>query len=243
MNMEITSQPNVAGNSTTETNTQDTFLEETQTYLTYKVAKYIATYWFPVLIPLGLVGNTLSFLVMIIPNNRRISTCTYMASISINDNLMMCLEVHAWFVSALNVHEWDVLECKLAAYFAFFTLQCATYQILAMTIDKYIVIRWPHKAATYSSPKRAQIIIVTILIFVSIYNVPHFFITAVIKGNCYGYSTKIILTKVYSWSTFVLNGVIPFTLLIHINYIIVKTVRNSSEEMLQLQEWKQGRKQ
>ena len=84
--MEITSQPNVAGNSTTGINTQDTFLEEAGTYMTYKLAKYIATYWFPILIPLGLIDNSLSFLVMIRPNNRRISTCTYMAAISINDN-------------------------------------------------------------------------------------------------------------------------------------------------------------
>ena len=96
-----------------------------------------------------------------------------------------------------------------------------------MTIDKHIVIRWPHKAVTYSSPQKAKIIIVTILFFVSMYNVPNLFITAVVKGNCYGYSTKSILTKVYSWSTFVLNGVIPFTLLSHMNYVIVKTVRNS----------------
>ena len=67
----------------------------------------------------------------------------------------------------------------------------------------------------------------SIIIFVSIYNIPHFFITSVIKGNCYGYSTKSILTKVYSWFTFVLNGVIPFTLLIHMNCVIVKNVRNS----------------
>ena len=33
--------------------------------------------------------------------------------------------------------------------------------------------------------------------------------------------------KVYSWLSFVLNAVIPFTLLIHMNYVIVKTVRNS----------------
>ena len=64
-----------------------------------------------------------------------------------------------------------------------------------MTIDKYILIRWPLKAARYSSPKKAKIIIVTILIFVSMYNVPHLFITAVVKGNCYGYSTKVSLLK------------------------------------------------
>ena len=40
-------------------------------------------------------------------------------------------------------------------------------------------------------------------------------------------SVKGILTKIHSWLSFVLNGVIPFTLLIHMNYVIAKTVRNS----------------
>ena len=215
----------MAVNSTAETETEDTFLEEAETYMTYKMAKYIAMYYFPA--HLGLVGNTLSFLVMIKPNNWKMSTCIYMADISINDNLMMCIDIHTWFVSVINVHKWYQLECKLAAYFGFFTLQCVTYQILAMTADKYIAIRWPHKAVTYSSPKRAKIIIVTILIFVSIYNLPHLFITELVKGKCYGYSIKSVLTIVYSWSTFVLNGVSPFVLLIRMNYVIVKTVRNS----------------
>ena len=56
-----------AENSTLETDKQDTFLQEAGTYMIFKVAKYIATYWFPILIPLGLVGNILSFLVMIRP--------------------------------------------------------------------------------------------------------------------------------------------------------------------------------
>ena len=80
----------MAVNSTPETDTQETFLQEAGTYMTFKVARYIAYYWFPILIPMGLVGNTLSFLVMIKPNNRKISTCIYMAAISINDSLLMC---------------------------------------------------------------------------------------------------------------------------------------------------------
>ena len=55
--MEITSQPNVTGNSTTDSITKDTLLQEAGTYMTYKVAKYIDNYWFPVLIPFGLIGN------------------------------------------------------------------------------------------------------------------------------------------------------------------------------------------
>ena len=36
-----------------------------------------------------------------------------------------------------------------------------------------------------------------------------------------------LFSRVYSWVSFVLNAIIPFTLLIHMNYVIVKTVRNS----------------
>ena len=227
LDIEMTSHLITTDNSTAETETQATFLQDAQTYMTYKILIYIDRYWFPVLIPFGLVGNTLSFLVMIKPTSRKVSTCIYMAAISINDNIMLIFALHDWLVSAMNIRRWFVLECKINAYFAYFSLQTATYQILVMTIDKNVAIKWPHKAATYSTPRRAKIIILTIFTLVLIFNVPHFFITTLIGGKCYGYSMKSILTKVYSWLTIVINAIIPFTLLIHMNYAIVKAVRNS----------------
>ena len=193
--------------------------------MTYKVAKYIDNYWFPVLIPLGLIGNTLSFLVMIKPNNRKVSTCIYMAAISINDNVMMSWAFRSWYLYTIRNNYPG--GCKVTAFVSYLVLQNSTFQVLAMTIDKYIAIKWPHRAAAYSTPKRAKVIICAILTFVIIYNMPHFFITRVIEGKCYGYSAKTILTKIHSWLSFALNAVIPFTLLIHMNYVIVKTVRKS----------------
>ena len=35
--------------------------------------------------------------------------------------------------------------------------------------------------------------------------------------------------KLYSWLSFVLNAIIPFTMLIHMNYVIVKSVRKSQK--------------
>ena len=206
--MKLTSNPVFTANSIVETDTWDTFLQEAETYTTYIIARYIAYYWFLVLIPLGLVGNTLSFLVMMKPNNRKVSTCIYMAAISLSDNLIISLLIHDYCVSVVNMHEWYVVECKIAVYFTFFTLQCATYLILAMTFDKYVAIKWSHRSALYSSPRRAKIIILTIIIAVAMYNLPHFFITTVVGGICYGYSAKSILTKVYSWFTIVINAII-----------------------------------
>ena len=211
-------------------NTSLGFMEEVETHLTYKIASYINYYWFPVLVPIGLIGNTLSFFVMIQPNNRKMSTCIYMAAISVNDNLMMYLALHNWLgvaVKIVTVQEVGPWGCKIPAYLVHFSLQSSAYQVLAMTIDKYVAIKWPHKAATYSTPGRAKIILSCILLCALIYNSPHLLVASWVGDQCFTYVNGGIISKIYSWISFLVNGIIPFSLLIHMNYLIVQTVRNS----------------
>ena len=96
-----------------------------------------------------------------------------------------------------------------------------------MTIDKYIAIKWPHRAATYSTPRRARFIALGVFVFTLTYNVPHFFVTSLRGTHCTAYSVGGIITKFYSWITFIVNGIIPFSMLIYMNYVIVQTVRKS----------------
>ena len=60
-----------------------------------------------------------------------------------------------------------------------------------------------------------------------LYNIPHIFLSSVIGGECFNFGITNVFSRVYSWFSFVLNAIIPFTLLIHMNYVIVKTVRGS----------------
>ena len=96
-----------------EATTKDTFMEEVNTYTEFKIATYIATYWFPILVPVGVIGNTLSFVVMIQSNNRKMSTCIYMAAVSINDNIMMYVCSQVYLVGFLQISRWNPVECKL----------------------------------------------------------------------------------------------------------------------------------
>ena len=210
-----------------DTTNKPIFMAQVDTYMTYKIASFINQYWFPVLVPVGLLGNTLSFLVMIQPINRKVSTCIYMAAISVNDNLMMCLALHNWLVIVAQIHEWHPWECKIAAYLVNFSLQSSTYQVLAMTVDKYVAIKWPHRAATYSIPKRARIISCCIFACALLYNGPHLYTSSLVGDQCLAYVVGGVVTQVFSWSTFLINGAIPFSLLIHMNYVIVQTVRDS----------------
>ena len=215
------------GKEIPEMTTKDNFMQQVETYTTFKIATIIDTYWFPILVPIGLFGNTLSFLVMIKPNNRKMSTCIYMAAISINDNIMMSLCLHTLLIVGLKIQVWHHLQCKLVAVLVLFALQNTTLQVLAMTIDKYIAIKWPHMASAYSTPKRAKLIIAGLSIFALIYNSPHLLLTLVVEGQCFTFAVESPMTKIYSWFSFVLNAVVPFSMLIYMNCVIVKTVRNS----------------
>ena len=204
-----------------------TFMEEVETYMLYKIASYVNQYWLLVLVPIALVGNTLSFLVMTKPSNRKVSTCIYMAAISVNDNLMMCLALDNWLVITRNIYKWELWECKVLAYLVNFCIQTSTYLVLAMTIDKYVAIKWPHKAATYSTPTRTISISLGVIVFALCYNIPHLFSSNLIKNLCVGYALGGTITKVYSWISFLVNFINPFSMLIHMNYAIIKAVRNS----------------
>ena len=96
-NMNVTSLiNNTITTEEAESVTAGNFMDDVETFVTFQIANILGIYWIPVLVPIGLVGNTLSFLVMIKPNNRKMSTCIYMAAISINDNVMMILAFHYW---------------------------------------------------------------------------------------------------------------------------------------------------
>ena len=207
--------------------TKDTFMEEVESYAIFKIMNFINVYWFPFLIPIGLVGNTLSLLVMIKPSNRKMSTCIYMAAISVNDNIMMFMCFYDYLVAVVQIHNWYPLECKFLIIVALFALQNCTFLVVAMTVDKYIAIKWPHKAATYSTPRRAKIIVIFVYMFVFIYNIPHLFLSIIIGNQCLAYGISSVIARLYSWLSFNLNAIIPFTMLIYMNYVIVKSVRKS----------------
>ena len=233
--MELLATATIAGyelNSSqiSYTVTRNVFMEQVGTYTKYKIASYFSKYWFPILVPVGLIGNTLSFLVMIRPNNRKMSTCIYMAAISINDNLMMCSALHNWLATVAKIYEMYPIECKLASFFGLHVVQNSTFQVIAMTLDKYVAIKWPHKAATYSTPKKAKMTVIIIHICVVIFNLPHLYMSQLTDGICLGYSNGGTITKVYSWFTFVINAIIPLTSLIYMNGVIIQKVRSSRKQ-------------
>ena len=96
-----------------------------------------------------------------------------------------------------------------------------------MTVDKSIAVKWPHKAATYSTPKRAKRTIIILYVCVISYNLPDIFLTKMIGTVCVSYAVGGVFAQIYSWLTLILNGIFPLTSLIVMNASIVHEVRKS----------------
>ena len=147
---------------------------------------------------------------------------------------MMCLSLIDWLATGPRIVEWNLMMCRTITWLIGVVQQNSRYQVLAMTIDKYVAIKWPHKAATYSTARKTKNIITGLLIFALIYNIPHIFLPNVVGGKCLrlgNFLSSSIFIKAYTWTTFVLNGLIPLSMLIYMNFVIVQTCWKQSADI------------
>ena len=204
-------------------------------YWFYWVGVYMHNYYLPIITAIGAVGNLLSFIVMIQPHNRRVSCCIYMAVLAISDLLNLYVAGHYWLAtggaSPYVTRGIYYVECQALAYM-FQTFQFnGVLLILFMTLDRFIAIRFPLKAALMCTPRRAKITSVCIVIFSASVELPYYFLSSpTAKYVCAALSSsKSTFTVAYAWINTCLNSFIPFILLLSMNGVIIRVIRKRSK--------------
>ncbi len=189
----------------------------------YKVGVAIQRYWLPIIVPFGLVGNTLTLFVMSNKTNRYISFCIYLMALAVADNIVLMLAICFW-IGGEDIHQYQNTECKLIVYLCRVFVTCGTFLVVAMTTDRYRAISYPHHSPLLA--KRAKIISVIILIIICIYTIPHYIYSHPIDGGrfCAAFADpemEHIFQLVYSFINSIVNVVIPFTIIIVLNILIL----------------------
>ena len=107
-----------------------------------------------------------------------------------------------------------------------FSNMCSTFFILSMTFERFYSIIRPHKAALFNTVKRAKIVILAIVVFSAIFNIPHLFATSEAVGQCapIGKAIQYIYGQIYSWLNSLLPFFLPFVLLLFMNTVIIYTL-------------------
>ena len=121
-------------------------------------------------------------------------------------------------------------HCSLVSFFVFMSGLSSTLFILNMTFERFYSIIRPHKAASFNTVKEAKITIMCVVIFSTIYNLPHLFATAVEGRTCKHYLKymHVIHIRVYYWPSLFVQFLLPFLSLLVMNSFIIHTLRTRS---------------
>ena len=198
-----TTQPETWANSSanaTETTLSewDILKKEASELLPYKVGRDIQTYWLPIIIPIGLIGNTLSFLVMMRPHNRKVSCCVYMAALAVADNVMLINAGYYWYVTDIARRPWFRTECYLFAYFFHVFSLAGAMLIVILTIDRFIAICHPLKRTSWCTHTKARHVAIFVFPVTFLVELPYYFFVRIIdKTTCAGFGRKAELQSCY----------------------------------------------
>ena len=134
-------------------------------------------------------------------------------------------------VHSVNFPPNQFFFCTVSMTFLFIAFLCSTLFVLSLTFDRFYSILVPHKAASVNTTKRAKLTIFGIVVFSSLYNVPHLFVSDHEDWQCLPYGTAMDkpLGQFYYWLSFIVNFALPFVLLLTMNSVIIYKLRKRNE--------------
>ena len=107
---------------------------------------------------------------------------------------------------------------------------CGTFLLVAMTFDRFYSIIRPHKAASFNTIGRTQIIIYIVIVSSIVFNIPHLFTSDHQGWQCtpYGKANTNVYGQMFYWFSCIIEFVIPFVSLLTMNSVIIHKLRTRS---------------
>jgi hypothetical protein len=135
----------------------------------------------PILIPFGLVGNFLAFLVLRQAQYAKVTSCFYMRVLAVFDSITLLS--HVTIRTMINYYprfmlglEAGPVVCPLLGI-SVLVYSLSNWTIAAMTFDRVLAVRFPLKAAAWCTMKRCKFTVVGIVIIFLCFAIPSCFRT------------------------------------------------------------------
>ena len=195
----------------------------------YKIGQKFENVMVPLTCMLGLVGNTLSALVVFQKDNRRVTCYFYMGALAVTDSIAMTVIVIYWLlidVTQLAIpYDTHSLICSVFWPIASISSMSGTYIIIAMTFDRLIAVKWPLKSLTWCTLKRARVTVLCLILFASLVKLPYVWITKPVP-RCLAFQVeRTPLVQAYYWFNLAAGSYLPFTILLVLNVLIIQALQ------------------
>ncbi len=202
----------------------------------YQAGLAIHRFWLPIIIPIGLAGNILSFLVMARPENRRTSFGVFVCALAISDSMMLVVSTVFWTTTVLlPAFTFTNDGCGMFKYFFELFSTYGDLLILVMTMDRYCAVKYPLLANRICTAQRAKWMAIALFIYDLVYCIPQFFYAQRIDNNrfCAAFAGQFseydTFGAIYFWLSVLVSFVIPVIAICILNTSIMREVKNSGK--------------
>ena len=119
----------------------------------------------PVIVGVGLCGNTLSFLIFIGHRLRYLSSSVYLAFLNLVDNVFLIVLLLVWFdnVRVPVIHQHGI--CQGFVYLSYITAFLSVWTVVAFTVERFIVVYRPLAKSKWCSSHKARRVALGLVIF------------------------------------------------------------------------------
>ncbi|KAH3793982.1 hypothetical protein DPMN_147510 [Dreissena polymorpha] len=207
--------------------------------------RYLQLYVPPILLVLGTCGNFLSFVIMS-RNMFKISTYSYLALLAIMDTFVLCIGLLRMWIGhfAMDIQIMSNWMCKLVTFVGYVSSVMSVWLIIAVTIERFIAVKFPLKAQRMCNVVRARIVILAITLATCLLY-SHIFWTVELRSHdingtfsykCDASLEHVLLIKeIWPWVDAAVYSFIPFLIILVLNSMIVRRVLVARRERSKLQ--------
>ncbi|CAM4856465.1 unnamed protein product [Rotaria socialis] len=225
-------------NSTTIlTNTSDFMSDNRYVQIASRSEEFIL----PCLLLIGTTCNTLTFVVMRRGRMRHSSSCFYMAALAIADTFVLWIGCLNRWLELLDKQR-PILACnmccKLGTFGFFFFADCSVWITVAMTFERYIAVSQPLRASQVCTIKRARymlLLVFTVFFLINSHFLWTFHLSSTLS-HCMPLNDQSLFIRYFTWIDSFKYSFCPFTLLITLNILIIKSLLNARNTNKYLQQ-------
>lgn len=133
------------------------------TFSTWRVAVFLHSYYTPLIIVTGSIGNIFSVVVFFRTKLRKLSSSYYLAALGISDTVFLLMNFIPWFPMGAELQSIDTV-CKLTTFLSGVSSVLSAWFVVAFTIERFIAVLYPLKRQTMCTVRRAKIVIIGLLL-------------------------------------------------------------------------------
>ncbi|CAF0867373.1 unnamed protein product [Adineta ricciae] len=195
-----------------------------------ELIQYIYMIVYPIIFITGLIGNLLSSLLFSITELNQTSCGIYFLLLAIADSLALIGGLHHCLTIGYRVIIHSVTYCRARNFISYTSMDLASWMVVAISLDRYIKVKFPVKSRDYCTQKLA-IIVSCVLTFVLVLKNLHF--TTKFIGNFAAdasehcgpnpkYPTYMsFFQNVWPWIDLAIFALLPFILITSCNIFII----------------------